>query len=168
MLLAESDVGLAAQAAELATFAIVAAGGVLYSYGRLIPITVDVMSFNTKVRDKRTGEVQDLLEIQVLVGSRTRDAVKVTDFGYIVDPGPAERKWRTVRERVDELQDFAESNVPPEGVEVLPHSIERLIGSIPASKAQEHHLAVVVGVGNKPFIRSIPMPKEYGEPARSP
>jgi hypothetical protein len=155
MILAESNVDIAGQAAAIATFAVVATGGALYLFGSIVPISVDVSSFE---RIFLEGEYsgRPVIQVQAQVKSRTRNSVLITDFGWIADPGPGKRKWITATETVEGVQEFLGSPLPAGGLEVPGHTTVRLSGMIPSEAVPAQGIAVVLVVAGRPLIRPVP------------
>lgn len=149
MLIAESNVDLAGQAATIATFAIVASGGAAYLLGSRAPLAIKVdRSYDHVVSD---GVL--CLKVQARLTNRTRHTLRVTNFTYGEDPFYWRRKWRSAVGRTPKLSGFRESSFNKEkGLALYGHSMAVLSGLIPMDDVRKVIPAVVVMFGDRPFF----------------
>jgi hypothetical protein len=157
MILTADEVQTVAEAAEIATFGVLTAGGSIYAYGYFVPIKVRVMAEELPYQgDEEEYRDKRLIRVQAEVKSRTRNSVVITDFGWIPRSSSLERAKSIATKTVGGVREFLPpSDVSPQGLEVPGHTERRLTGTVLSDEAPAEGIDVVVVVAGRPFIEKV-------------
>ena len=145
----ESALAIAAEASTIATFAVVAIGGLLYGLGSVQPLKLRARCLIGPYEDGHQVTV-----VTTTVKNRTRNNHTINDYYMISDPGVRRRLqlWRADTDATP----FDESSLNGAGSPLAAHDILILRGELPASALPYgKKTLVVVTIGNRPYATKI-------------
>jgi hypothetical protein len=133
----------------------ISTGGGLYLYGSIVPLTVRGKAVALVYGE---GEYvgQEMVQVQVGVSSRTRNAVAVTVFGYVPRSQSSSHSWTSRSKKLPGVKPFLGEGLPRGGLEIPGHTTKLLAGVLSLASYPDDGIDVALAVGKYNFLRPIP------------